>query len=305
MTFHSPFAPVVLLAYKRPEHLKRTVSSLLRNPDAALTHLYVFCDAAEAPEDQREIDAVRRYVDSIDGFASVTRTYRNENKGLAKSMISGVTDVLRSHDRVIVLEDDLLLSPHFLRYMNDGLEVYAEADSVASIHGYCYPVEEPLPETFLLAGADCWGWATWSRAWKRFEPDGQRLLDELRHRRLTHEFDFDGCYPYTGMLEDQVAGKNDSWAIRWHASCYLAGLLTLYPGRSLVENIGNDATGTHSGNTTDFSQAPAQQPVHVDRLALTPSVAARKAFVNFFNARRGSPLLRAGRKLNALWHRGS
>jgi hypothetical protein len=150
------------------------------------------------------------------------------------------------------------------------------------VHAYSYPTRDPLPETFFLQGADCWGWGTWARAWARFEPDGAKLLDALRRRRLTRHFDFGGRYPYTQMLEDQIAGRNNSWAIRWHAACYLDGLLTLYPGRSLVENIGNDSSGTHCATTDALSRAPTERHVNVGAIPVEPSEAARLAFARFF-----------------------
>src|SRR5262249_20857247 len=154
--------------------------------------------------------------------------------------------------------------------------------------GYCYPTGEPLPETFFLEGADCWGWATWARAWANFDADGSRLLAQLRARKLEHRFDFDGSYPFTRMLGEQIAGRNSSWAIRWHAACFLKGLLTLYPGRSLVENIGNDGSGTHGSQATgDYVQVAAAAPVAVRRVAPVPCAEARAAFVRYFRRTRG------------------
>lgn len=279
-------APLVLFAYARPEHLKRTVASLLRNPEAAATHVTVYCDAPKKPEHQPAVDAVRRFVDSMSGFASVTRVYRAENMGLARSIVQGVTETLRTHDRVIVLEDDLELSPHFLRYMNDSLDCYCNDEQVASIHGYCYATETPLPETFFLKGADCWGWATWARAWAHFEPDGRRLLAGVRAKRLAHEIDYDGNYPHMKILRRQISGKNDSWAIRWHVSCYLQNMLTLYPGRSLVDNIGHDDSGTNCRTGDAFSGELTARAVPVERIELVPSDAARAAIVEFFRARK-------------------
>ena len=296
-TMGGDLAPVVLFCYMRPEHLARTVDSLQRNPEAARTHLRVYCDAARKPEHQAAVDAVRRFVASITGFASVTPIHRPQNLGLARSIIDGVSSTLQAFGRVIVLEDDLVLSPHFLAYMNAGLATYALDAQVASIHGYCYPVPQTLPETFFLRGADCWGWATWSRAWAHFEADGARLLEQLRERRLTRDFDLDGSYPYTAMLRGQIAGRNDSWAIRWHASCFLRDMLTLYPGRSLVVNIGNDASGTHCGPTEVYTGTLDPRPVAVQRIALAPSVAGLAAFVDFFRRTRESLLRRALRRL--------
>ncbi len=291
-------SPVVLFCYNRPEHLARSVASLLGNPESAATHLTVYCDAAKGVHDAAAVDAVRRYVTTIRGFASVTPVYRSTNMGLARSIIDGVSSLLRVHDRLIVLEDDLLLSPHFLSFMNQGLSCYQHDDQVASIHGYCYPIRTPLPDTFFLQGADCWGWATWSRAWAHFEADGEKLLNELRQRKLASDFDMDGSYPYTRMLRGQISGRNDSWAIRWHASCYLKGLLTLYPGHSLVENIGNDASGTHCAPTDVYSGNMGLATVGVRRIPLEPSEVARAGFVEFFTSSRESLLQKLTRRVS-------
>lgn len=291
---------VVVFAFRRPDHLQRTVESLLANPEVAELPLIVYCDAAKRPEDHAAVEAVRAYAHGIAGFSSVRIVERKQNYGLARSIISGVTEILEQHDSLIVLEDDLLLSRHFVRYMMDGLNIYAGDAKVASIHGYVYPVRDPVPETFFLKGADCWGWATWRRAWEQFRPEGAGLLAELQARGLARVFDFDGSYPFTRMLQDQISGRNDSWAIRWNASCFLADMLTLYPGRSLVHNIGNDATGTHGGDRTDHTQSLAQDPLCVQRLALEESTQGRAAFVRFFRSIRGRPWHRAMRLLRRM-----
>jgi hypothetical protein len=274
-------APILLFAYKRAEHLRRCVESLARNSEAAHSALYVYCDGPKSAADAAAVDEVRAFVAGISGFASVTPHLRETNVGLARSIVTGVGEQLRAHDRVIVVEDDLVLSPHFLRYMNDALDMYAADERVASVHGYCYPVRGRLPETFFLRGADCWGWATWRRAWARYSGDGQALLAQLRQQGLTKEFDLDGAYPFTRMLEDQIAGRNDSWAILWHASCFLSDMLTLYPGRSLVCNIGNDASGTHSKSTVEYAVQVAQEPVRVERLPIAPVYEARREIARF------------------------
>lgn len=297
MTAPQAFAPIVLFAYARLDHLQRTIESLRNNPESAPSSLYVYCDGPRDARARPGTDAVRAYVDSLRGFTAITRIYRDTNLGLAKSIIAGVSEVLASHPCVIVLEDDLVLSPHFLAYVNGALALYEHDESVASIHAYCYPVGEALPETFFLKGADCWGWATWARAWSHFEPDGRRLLQQLRKRGLTREFDMDGAYPYVRMLRGQIAGRNDSWAIRWHASCFLKDMLTLYPGRSLVQNIGNDGSGTHCAPTDVYSGALLVQPVALRRIPLEPSAPARASFVRFFRATREGLILRIRRRL--------
>ena len=227
------------------------------------------------------IHSVRRVLQ----MRPVRRIERNENRGLANSIISGVSEVLQHHERVIVVEDDLVTSPFFLRYMNDALDRYQGDLRVASIHGYVYPIMETLPETFFLRGADCWGWATWRRGWQLFNPDGTALLEALESQHLTSEFDFDGSFQYTQMLRDQIDGKNDSWAIRWYASAFLANALTLYPGRSLVHNIGNDGSGTHCLESSAYGASMIMEPVKVETIAVEDSALARQAFAAY--ARRG------------------
>lgn len=297
-----PLAPVILFAYARPDHLRATLESLQRDPLAGQTHVTVYCDAPKHAGHAAGVQAVRALVSQAQyGFSSFTPVYREFNLGLARSVIAGVTEALQHSERVIVLEDDLVLSPCFLDYMNSGLDRYAADTGVASIHGYSYPTAELLPETFFLRGADCWGWATWRRAWMQFEADGERLLRALRARGLTRRFDMDGAYPYTRMLEDQIAGRNDSWAIRWHASCFLAEMLTLHPGRSLVENIGNDGSGTHRGDTDIYSRTPSVAHISVERLPLVENQSARAIFVRFLRQRHPHWTKRIARRLRALW----
>ena len=290
-------APIALFAYARLDHLRLTVESLLSNAECAATPLHVFCDGPLHEGARSQTDAVRAYVDTLQGFASVTRTYRDANLGLAESVIRGVSEVLAQHGRVIVMEDDLVVSPHFLAYMNQGLDTYQNEPRVASIHGYTYPVSEELSNTFFLRGADCWGWATWARAWQVFEPDGRKLLTALRDQKLTRAFDMGGAYPYTRMLSNQIKGKNNSWAVRWHASCFLANMLTLYPGKSLVNNIGLDGSGTHCSSTGDFAHLLAADSVIVEPIALVENPIALNAFSNFLR-KQSSLVARAKRMLS-------
>ncbi|HZO01038.1 MAG TPA: glycosyltransferase [Burkholderiales bacterium] len=293
-------APIALFAYKRPEHLHRTLQALAANAEAAGSRLVVFCDGARHEADRAAVEAVRGLVAGIRGFAAVRVVASPTNLGLARSVTRGVSELLQQHDRLVVLEDDLVVGPHFLRYMNDALRCYADDERVASIHGYLYPVGERLPETFFLRGADCWGWGTWRRAWARFEPDARKLLAELRRRGLTRAFDLDGSYPYTRMLEDCIEGRNDSWAIRWHACAFLDGALTLYPGSSQVQNIGADGSGVHVGDTRTFEHAEWGREIQVGGIAVTESAAARRCFAAYLAALRPSFAHRVLRRLRRL-----
>jgi len=293
----------VLFAYNRPEHVRQTVEALAQNALAARTDLWVFSDGPKDDGDAGRVGAVRTYLRTISGFHSVAITERPENFGLARSIVAGVTEVVNARGRAIVVEDDIVTTPGFLTYMNDALDRYADEETVVSVSGYFYPVAGPVPETFFLRGADCWGWATWCRGWNLFEPDGAKLLAELRERRLERAFDYNGAYPYTQMLVDQIAGKNDSWAIKWHASAFLRGRLTLYPGTSLVQNIGNDGSGTHGVNVNDPRAAvDALAHVEVGAIPIVEDEDARRNVESYFRSQ--NPLGRLMRRWSA-WRRHS
>lgn len=276
------FTPIALFTYARQLHVRKTVEALLRNPEAEQHDLIVFSDAARSQEDEVAVKEVRSYLSTIKGFRSVTIYHRAYNFGLAKSIIEGVTEILENHDSVIVLEDDIVTSPYFLTYMNDALKRFKNDDRVISIHGYVYPTKEKLPEAFFMKGADCWGWATWKRGWDFFNPNGEMLIKELERRGLIKEFDFNGAYSFSKMLRNQIQGKNDSWAVRWHASAFLAGKLTLYPGRSLVHNIGNDSTGSHCGSSSIWDVSLSSTPVDLFDCEVIASDLGYKAFERYF-----------------------
>lgn len=275
-------APIALFVYNRPAHTRQTVEALRANALANESDLIVYSDAPKSEVQAENVREVRKYIREIEGFKSLTVIERATNFGLARSIIDGVTAILNKYGRIIVLEDDMETSPYFLTYMNEALEKYAGEDHVVSIHGYVYPVAQMLPEAFFLPGADCWGWATWSRGWACFNADGQFLLDELKRRKLIRSFDFNGAYPFSEMLEGQIKGTNDSWAVRWYASAFLAGKLTLYPGRSLVHNIGNDNSGTHCGDSAGMNAQLSKTPIGLGNVVIEPSQQGRQAFEEFF-----------------------
>lgn len=267
------------------------MAALAANDLAQESDLIVFSDGPKDDRDWDRVAEVRRYLGNIEGFHRLEVIERPENLGLAGSIITGVTEVVEAHGRLIVLEDDLVTSPYFLRYMNEALDFYEDQEQVVSISGYVYPVAG-LPETFFLLGADCWGWATWQRGWRIFEADGQKLLDRLRRENLTEVFDFDGAFAYTRMLTEQIQGKNSSWAIRWYASAFLARRLTLYPGRSLVHHIGGDGSGTHCGSTSRLDVELADRPVAVEEIPLTENSQAREKVREFLTTLKPSLLER-------------
>jgi len=288
-------APIVLFVFARPDHTRRTLEALAANRFAAQSDLFIYADGARWKDEVGRVGAVRALASSTQGFHSCTVIERSTNYGLARNIIEGVTEICGRYGRVIVLEDDMVTSPSFLAYMNEALERFAEDERVASIHGYVYPVRQPLPEAFFLRGADCWGWATWIRAWKYFNPDGRSLLNELKRLNLNKKFDFDGAYPFSTMLAKQIRGENDSWAIRWHASMFLKGMLTLYPGQSLVQNIGFDGSGHHCGISDRYMTTLTPCAPKLDGLEIIASHKAAAIIESYFRQTHGITI-------NRLWH---
>lgn len=243
------YAPVVLFVYNRPWHTQQTLEALIQNEFSSESDLFIFSDAARNQSDEEAVKEVRNYIHKLKGFHEITIEERSINYGLAKSIISGVTEVLQKRDSVIVLEDDIFPSPGFLKYMNDSLKLYQNESEVGCIHAWNYNLNTSNynDSTFFLKGADCWGWATWKRGWDLFNPDGNELLKIIKNNNLEYEFNRQNTHSFIKMLKEQIEGKNDSWAIRWHASLFVNDMLCLHPARPIVKNIGLDNSGVHSG----------------------------------------------------------
>jgi hypothetical protein len=256
-------APVALCVYNRPDHTRRTLESLGRNPGFDDTPLYVFCDGAKPGENVDEVVRTRAVVRALTP-SSATIIEREHNLGLAESIIRAASQVCDEHGRFILLEDDDELSVHFLDFMNRALDAYADDDCVMHVSGYAFPSATPLPETFFIRpcfGA-CWGWGSWARAWQFFEPSVQWLLDQFeQNRRAAWEFNVRGTMPFIRRLRSSLADPSDIWSTRWYASISLAGGLCLRPGRSLLTNIGNDGTGVHLIHSDRFDVPLASKPV--------------------------------------------
>ena len=269
-------APIVLFAYNRPAHTRRTVEALARNRLATESELIVYSDGPKNAGAATAVDEVRHSLRSgIQGFRSITVVEREKNVGLASSIIFGVTEACEHHGKVIVVEDDLVTSECFLEYMNDALNRYEKDEQVMHISGYMYPVDTTgLPETCFLPPASCWGWATWDRAWQHFHknPEFLRAQFSATDRR---RFNLDNAFPYWTQVEMNAKRQIDTWAIFWYATVFQKGGLCLHPRQSYVQNIGHDDSGQHSDVSGVFDVALNHQRVnhwcadtHIHPLAL-------------------------------------
>jgi hypothetical protein len=239
-------APIAIFLFNRKEHLRRTLNALLNCPGFAESDIYVYCDGPRNPGDREAVSAAREEAKRILGDRAAF-VERSSNIGLANSIVSGVSELCERYGRVIVLEDDLVVAPGFVRFMNDALNAYADVDIVMQVSGHAFhvPAFEEKATAVMLPFITSWGWGTWKRAWAAFDFQchGWELLK--RDKKLRHRFNIGGAYDYYSMLRGRMDGRNNSWAIAWNWAVFRVEGIVAYPPRSFVTNIGFDGTGTH------------------------------------------------------------
>lgn len=276
-------APLVLFAYKRPRHLRQVIEALQRNRAAASTALIAFSDGPAADADLPAVEETRRVLDEIRGFRDVEVVSRPENLGLARSVIDGVSQVVDRYGEAIVVEDDLVVSPTFLDTMNRLLRAYADCERVFSITGYNYPqrllrIPADYPySVYFSYRASSWGWATWRDRWRQVDWSvsdyAEFAADASAQRRFARAGE-----DLVPMLCQQMNGQLDSWAVRWCYSAFRLDKLNVYPVRSLLTNIGLDASGVHC--VADPWLDDQLDPEFPRELALPPQVEADALIMN-------------------------
>lgn len=276
------YAPIVLFTYSRADHTRKAVESLLSNEEVKESDLFIFSDGPKTEEKRSAVDECRKYIHTISGFKSITIVERKKNWGLANSLIAGITEVINKYGRVIVVEDDLIVSPFFLRYMNEALEKYKDEERVASISAFLNPVDGDIPETFFLRYFACWGWATWKRAWDLMNLDARDLLRQLRWKK--NDFNIGGAGSFYEMLYCQKVGLIDSWAVRFYASQFLANKFQLFPNKSLVVQIGTDGSGTHCTfeDTKYDNMYVSHAPIELCEIEIEENKEMYKRFSDFY-----------------------
>ena len=277
------FSPIGLFVYKRLSHTQKVIEALKRCDLHQNSDLYIFSDGPKKDDSEHEIAEVRNYIQDISGFRSVQIIEREKNIGLANSIIEGTSFLCKKYGRAIILEDDIVLAPNFLKYINEALNLYSEDEVVMQISGNMFPLKNPglLPDSFFCKMSTSWGWATWDRAWKRFNPNAQDLLKKIETKVNRHEFNIGG-YDYLSMLKMQAENKISSWAIRWYASMFIYDGLCLHPSYSMVENIGFDDSGTHCKVGHIYKVKLDKHPLITLPHIVEELPAGRKALEEFF-----------------------
>lgn len=241
-------APICLFTYIRLAETRQTIEALQNNFLANESDLIIFSDGAKDKSSQDKIEKVREYIRTVSGFKSIQIIESSVNKGLANSIIAGVTQIIEKYGKVIVLEDDLITSRNFLDYMNQGLENYFSIPKIFSISGYSYPLDystDYIYDASFAYRAYSWGWGTWKDRWEKVDWS-MSDYDNFRHSRKDQKLFNMGGSDLTRMLRQQMDGKLDSWYIRWVYHQYKLDLYDVFPKISKVNNIGFTKTATHT-----------------------------------------------------------
>lgn len=279
-------APIVLFIYNRPWHTEQTLNALKQNVLADKSTLYIFCDGHKEEantEDIKNINKVREIVKSKQWCKDVHIIERECNLGLANNIVQGVTEVVNKYGSIIVLEDDIVTSSGFLKYMNDALKFYQNIEEVMHISGYMYPHKETLPETFFFNVPLCWGWATWKSAWTHFETNSIKLWNKLNMSESFLEFDKFGGDFLSSQLAHNITGRLDTWFVKWHASVFINNGYTLYPCESLVNNIGFDNSGVHNIEQYQYKNDILAKSIKVVKIEFEENELAMQIVKSFYN----------------------
>jgi hypothetical protein len=259
-----PLAPIVLFVYNRLAHTQATVEALQKNKGAAESDLYIYSDGAKTESGRAAIEEVRQYIRSIEGFKSLHIVEKEKNQGLSESIIAGVTEVLKQHEQVIVLEDDLITTADFLEYMNQALAFYKDDLSVYSISGYTFPspaLNQIKGDVFLYPRPASWGWASWKNRWVQSD---WKMSDfnQFSEDKLAIRSFLKGGEDMFIMLLKQQKGLIQSWAIRWAYTHFIHNAFSLYPVQSKVRSIGTDSSGTNLPSTKKYDTAIHEGQLH-------------------------------------------
>jgi len=238
-------APIALFVYNRPALTRRTIRALQENNHATPSKLFIFADGAKHKEDAAAVEEVRNYVKSVQGFENIYIIEREKNWGLADNIVDGVTNLVNEYGKIIVLEDDVVTSRHFLRFMNEALNCYEKEEKVWHISGWNYPITtKGLPDTFLWRFMNCWGWGTWADRWQHFTRDPQFFVDMFSEEDIK-QFNLDAACNAWEQLLANLNGDINTWAVFWYATIFRHKGLCLNPAKTLTSNIGHDKSGTH------------------------------------------------------------
>ncbi len=310
MKVDKSLAPIVIFVYARPVHTRQMLHSLMLNPEASISQITIYQDGLNpnASKENRKnyllvTELCKQFISHNKNVNFITLS-RNEHIDRLTPRI--VTEVLENNDRIIVIEDDLVISKGFLKFMNESLDLYKGSPNVMQINGYMFPIKTRGAYSFFLSLISPWGWGTWKRAWQNYNDDGLALLKEVdKIGKKDFNYGENGYNNYYQMLKQIAYGKENFWDVKWYASIYIKDGLGLFPSKSLVRNIGHDGSGLHCNyffGSKQFLEQNIIEKIEVNPISTTANLNIAKKFSRY-NHKLNNPgfFIKAQQKMQLLW----
>lgn len=239
-------APIIFVCYNRYSHIMKSLKSLKSNKLSKNSNIYIFSDGPKNKQDEKKILKIRKFLKKLKGFKSKKIILRKKNYGTKKNITKAVNQVFTKYDKVIVVEDDLIVIKSFLFFMNSCLNYYKNNKKIWHINGWSYPFMKMSNDDInFLKSMNCWGWATWKNKWKNISLIEEKYM-KLFSKKDIHNFNIKSTMEHWSQI---IRNKNkvlSSWAVFWHATIFLNGGICIYPKFSLVKNLGFDGSGRMS-----------------------------------------------------------
>lgn len=284
-------APIVFFAYDRPDHTRQALESLYRNKLADESSLWIYIDGPKpgaTDASKSAIEEVKKVVREKKWCKEVFITEAEINKGLIRANIEGITKAVNEYGKVIAMEDDGLVSPGFLMYMNDALDFYENNSRVMHVSGYSRPEFDTVDmkeTTYFFYHTTTWGWGTWKRAWDKFIFDPIAIREAIKKKGNIHKLNMDHTFEFFWGLKAVAQEKFQSWNTLWHSIVFLNDGLCLYPRRSLVSNIGHDGSGTNCVLDDRFRIDGLADEIEVTQIPLIEHPGVRSSYVKLYSLR--------------------
>lgn len=297
--FIENLAPIVLFTYNRLSHTRQTIEALRANVYAAESRLYIYSDGPKNESADKSVREVRDYLHSVTGFKEIHIVERARNWGLAENIIDGVTKIVNEYGKIIVVEDDIVTSKYFLKYMNDALEVYRENSKVMEISGYMYPIKKEkktLSEAVFVKAGFCWGWGTWKDRWQYFDRNPRKFVESFSEKDI-YDFEVEGSTGAWQQVVDNYSGALYTWAVFWDVAMFLKDGLTLVPRKCMSMNIGMDNTGTNCLKTDRYDVELCTEDEKFFPLEIKENTDVRECMKGFFLAMKPTLLRRIASKI--------
>lgn len=281
-------SPVCLFTYNRLNETKLTIEALQQNYLAAESELIIFSDGPKNETNKSEVETVRKYLKTINGFKSIVIIESKENKGLANSIVSGITQVFDKYEKVIVMEDDLISSPNFLNFINLGLNFYQDDENIQSINGYSLSLINKTKDAYFQTRPGSWGWATWKNRWNQETFNKQRIKLEINlNVTVLKQFKQKCGADMPKMLIDSINDQNDSWYARWAFDHFRNNRYSVFPSYSFIQNIGHNTNATHCVGINTYTAEMISDSIIWSNLPIfqIPEKKISSEFLNYFSRR--------------------